>query len=120
MTDYEKPSEMTYRDYMEHVETAADVALEAMEEYPPDFRDISDGIHYAIDGSRLIHNYGYMLMTVLLSDNSPEDPDYCERWQMYVDLKNDPTWSDCVSEMAYVCHYSDVMANIKRRDDIDL
>lgn len=111
---YDKPSEMTYRHYREHVETAGETALNAYIEWHEDYPELHEAVEYAIEGDRLVHNYGYMLMTVLLSDQSPESPEYCERWSAYVDLCADPTWSDCVSQMAYVCYYSDVMDWVKR------
>jgi len=111
MTDYDKPSEMTYRDYREHVETAAETAVE---EYGLEHDgEIYEAIEYAVDGSQLVNNYGYMLMTVLLSDKNPDQPDYCSPWDLYVDFSNEPSWSDAVSAMAYVCYYSDVMEKAK-------
>ena len=120
MTDYEKPSEMTYRHYTQHVETAAEVAIEAMEEYPEDYDNVHESVEYAVGGSQLIHNYGYMLMTVLLSDQDPDNPDYCSPWTVYAgchtdrDGELDISWSGAVTEMAYVCYYSDVMEKVKR------
>lgn len=110
----DKPSEYTYRDYREEVEASATVALDAMEEYPEDFETLHDAIHYATEGDSRYTNYGHMLMTVLLSDQNPEAPDYSERWQAFTDLSNDPTWAECVSEMARVCYYSDVFAQATR------
>jgi len=119
MTNYDTPTDMTYRDYMEHVETAAKSVIINTEDYPEDFDDIHDAVWQTVDGARLVNNYGYMMMTVLLSDQNPDRPDYCEPWTVYVDLSNDPTWSDAVSAMAYVCYYSDVMDKVKRLQEDD-
>lgn len=108
----EKPSDMTYREYREQVELAAEVALEAMNEYPEDWDSIDEAVRYAIRGDQLFSDYGYKLMTVLLSDTSPDSPDYCEPWDAYVDLSGEPSWSEAVSQMAWVCYYSDTYGKV--------
>lgn len=114
MKDYDKPSEMTYRHYRQNVETAAEAAYEAMADYPEDYDNLHDAVVSTVDGDYHINNYGYMLMTVLLSDQSPDSPDYCESWDVYCDLSNDPSWSDAVGAMAYVCFYSDVYEKLEQ------
>ena len=111
------PSFYTWSDYIADVKLSGEVALEKMEHDPS--MDIHDAVDEAIAGDERIDNYGHMLMTVLLSEQSPESPDYTERWQMFADVGEDSTWSELVSEMAYVCYYSDVMDWIKRKQDPD-
>lgn len=112
MTDYDKSYDMTFRGYREHVNTAAEIAIENYELNVVE--ELSKAVEYAINGSNLIENYGYMLMTVLHSDQHPDQPEYCDPWTTYADLSDNPTSSDVISEMAYVCFYSDVMEKVKR------
>ena len=116
MKDYDTPSEMTYRHYRENVELAAEAAYERLAEDPDYYDSLHDAIFEAIDGNQLVSNYGYMLKTVLLSDQSPDSPDYCEPWNVYCDL-SDPSWADAVGAMAYVCFYSDVYEQAKKMTD---
>lgn len=102
----EKPSEYTFRDYRHEVEIAGEVALDAMRDCPEDNETLDDAVWYAIEGSTRYINYGHMLMTVLLSDQNPDVPDYCAAWHHNV---SDPErWASAVQEMARVCYYSDV------------
>lgn len=120
--EWEKKSDLTYRNYRSHVETAAQVAVDAMEGndgWVPEEEEYQ-AVEYAIQGSTMFTNRGLMLMTVLLSDQDPDMPDYEESWTSFVDPSSDPTWTDCVSEMARVCYYSDVFDRFKRlREDDD-
>jgi len=116
MNDYDKPSEMTYRHYREKVEFAAEVAYDRLEESASRHYDMHEAVHDTIDGDQLVMNYGYMLKTVLLSDQSPDSPDHSEPWTLYCDL-SDPSWADAVGAMAYVCYDSDVMEQMKRMEE---
>lgn len=107
----DKPREYEYRDYKQEVETAGESALDAHLSHED---DLHKAIEYGISGSSRFTNYGHMLMTVLLSDQSPENPDYSEPWSQFIDFDSDPTWADVVGQMARVCYYSDVMDYVKQ------
>lgn len=118
--DYDRPSEMTYRHYKENVILHAEVTLKQMEAYPEDFDNLHDAVRQSIQGDPLVMNNGYQLMTILQSDTHPDTPDYCEPWAHYVDFSgNDTTASDCLTQMAYVCYYSDVFEKVKRLQEED-
>ena len=113
----DSPRFYMWSDYKADVKLYGEVAVEKMVE--DETLDVHDAVDEAIAGSQRIDNYGHMLMTVLLSNQSPECPDYCERWTFYADVSEDTTWSELVREMAYVCFYSDVMDWVKRKQDPD-
>lgn len=56
-------------------------------------------------------------MAVLLSDQDPDAPDYCEAWTSRADLSSRPTWGHIVRAMAEVCLYSDVVDYLTRCHD---
>lgn len=104
------PREMTPREYHEHVTSVAEGAIEALEEYPEDFNDSTEqAVEYAIDGSNMIHNRGYRLITLFHTSQHPDNPEYAEEWSNRVNT-NDLTAGDALTQMAYACYYSDVMA----------
>lgn len=117
MSTHVKPSEMEYSDYMENAEYAADAVIERMNEWEDSYGDLHEAVWEVVDSSKYVNNYGYNLSTVMLSDTNPDSPDYCEPWTTYADLSSDPSWSDVVTAMAYVCFYSDVVEHIKRGED---
>lgn len=110
------PMEATYRDYREHVELLAECAAEALAEHPDVNANEFDAVNEVLNGDRWHTNYGFMLATVMLSDQNPDSPDYCASWATYCGLA-DPTWADAVGAMAYVCLYSDVMDAYKRNHE---
>lgn len=110
----DKPTEWAYRDYCRAVEIHADAAREVLTDYPEDPDDIHDVVRYAIEGANLVTDRGFMLVTVLLSDQDPDRPDYMSEWRQFVDFNDDElSWSGAVQQMAYVCLYSDVMDSIQ-------
>lgn len=114
----DNPREWTYRDYHDSVGANVDAAEEALTEYPEDWETIHDVVTYAIDGDRFLHQGGFSLVTVLMSDQNPDRPDYTERWQSFVDFDADPTWSDVLQQMAYACLYSDVLNRLQPPDPL--
>lgn len=117
---YDRPSEMEYRHYHGHVETSAEVALNKLDEYPEDFANLHEAVESAIRGDRLVTTYGYSLMTVLLSDQRPDTPDYAEHWALYADLSDSrPSYGGVITAMAYVCYQSDVFRKAKRMMEDD-
>lgn len=110
------PREETYSDYMSDVATAAEAALTEMED--DEALGEAEAAELAISGSQRITDYGHMLNTVLYSDQSPETPEYCAKWQDRMDTSNDDqTWDEYVSTMAQVCFYSDVREKMNRMQD---
>lgn len=107
--------ETDYATYRRQVETAAEEALDALNR--EDHQEPEEAVEYAIMESQRFIMPGHALMTIYLSDQDPDMPDYCQRWQAYVGLSDGPTWSECVTEMARVCYYSDVMDRLKREID---
>ena len=107
-----------WKHYRRSVEISADAVEEKLDEYADDYGDLHEALHETLAGDQWCTNYGYSLATVLLSPQLPDNPDYCESWTTYADL-DDPSYGDVVNAMAYVCLYSDVMEELKRREDDD-
>lgn len=114
--DADRPTEWTYRQYRETVERHAEAILDELEEYPDEFDSIEAAIANSVDHSHTLIYPGWALAAVLLSDQDPDHPDYCEPWTAYADL-TDPTWPDVVGAMARACLYSDVFDHLKRCPD---
>ena len=119
MSQQKKPSELNWDDYRSTVETSADAVEEKLDDYAEDYESLHEAIWETVDGDRWCTQYARSLMTVLLSPQNPDSPDYCEPWTTYVDLQGDPSYGEVVNAMAYVCLYSDVYEEVERRyDDI--
>lgn len=111
------PREWTYQDYHNAVQTHAEAAREALDDYPEDFETEAEAVEYAIGGTDLIIDYGHMLVTVLMSDTDPDNPDYCSPWVVRAGaIDTETSWSEVVGHMAYTCVYDDVMG-VLRRDE---
>lgn len=108
----DKPTEWTYGDYMEVVDLSAEVAADMLVNYPEDYADPFEAVESAIQGDNRFATYGHALMTVLLSGQNPDHPDYTEPWDTFVTFDGEITWTDCIFQMARVCYYSDVMARL--------
>jgi len=109
----------TRSEYDTDVETAAEVAIEALEEDPVEHDSIERAVEYAIDGSTRLTHSGEMLLTVYHSQHSPDDDFFTGTWRMRLNTSDvsDTRWTEVVSNMAYTCFFSDVLN--KTREIID-
>lgn len=111
------PREWTREDYHSAIKIHAEAAEEALDEFPEDFETEAEAVEYAIGGTDLIIDYGQMLVTVLMSDTNPDNPDYCSPWLVRAGaIDTETTWAEIVGHMAYTCVYDDVMG-VLRRDE---
>lgn len=114
-----KPSEAMYQDYRDNVILNADVVEDNRLDYPDEYDDIHQSVWEVVDSDRWVTHYGWSLVTVLLSDQDPDHPDYCQSWDNYADLSNprELSWSSVVQAMAEVCLYSDIREALDRRNE---
>lgn len=110
-----KASELTYTDYRESIELAAEEIVNELEEYD-DYDNVHDAIHQMTESSDWIFTHGKNLMCVLLSDINPDNPDYTEGWNLYAG--DCDSWSDAVSAMAFTCMYNDIADYLDRNTDL--
>lgn len=117
MSGADKPTDWTFAQYRATVESHAETVIENLTSYPDDYEEPHHAVRQVVENAHAVTYPGWSLMTVLLSEQDPDDPEYWASWRELLDLDAGPSWSEIIRQMAYVCLYSDVYDHAARCPD---
>lgn len=103
----EDPREMTKREYREQIENEANAAIKLLNE--EGFHEtLEDAVKAGIEGSKMITESGYQLMTLFHTSQSPDEPLHGQKWNQKTEQENTSS-NEAIKQMAYTIFYSEVL-----------
>lgn len=115
MSPRPRPSEVDYDYYRKQIELSAEAIVDEYDE--DDDPDLHEMVWESADSDQFVILNGYQIVAIQLSDQDPDQPDYCSSWNVYYDSPDEDetaSYRDALMAMAYVCVYSDIYDAVQR------
>lgn len=106
-------TEITQEEYDNTIDEITERAVELHTENQDEYESLAEIIREEIEETE---NPPLNVETVLLSNQDPDDPMYTAEWSVNIDASN-ASWSDAVTEAAYICLFSDLLDAAEQKLD---